>query len=329
MLGFRARARQLAATASVVAFAHACGDNAGPDPAPGTTPAAMAIVSGNNQSALVGAALANAFVARVTNTAGDPLSGVAVTWSVTAGGGTLGSTSSTSNAQGEASTTYTLGAAAGANEVVAAIAGMTSINATFTATATPLNVTPTTLTIVSGDAQTGTVGQVLPAALIVRVANSDGDGLPGVDVAWTVASGGGIVGSASTTTNAQGQTSTTHTLGGSPGANEVRAAVADPTNINALFTATGNPAPPPPAASITVGDNFYNANDVSINVGETVLWTWAGSNPHSVTFDPPQNSDSGIQTSGTSTLQFNSASTFTYFCTVHGRAIMSGQVVVN
>ena len=59
----------------------------------------------------------------------------------------------------------------------------------------------------------------------------------------------------------------------------------------------------------------------------TVTWTWTGRNPHSVTFDAG-GPNSVIQRSGTFSRTFGSAGAFTYFCSVHGRVVMSGTVNV-
>jgi plastocyanin len=84
-------------------------------------------------------------------------------------------------------------------------------------------------------------------------------------------------------------------------------------------------------AAITIGDNFFNPASVTVSRDSsrtaTVTWTWAGRNPHSVTFDAGGRS-SGVQRAGTFTRSFDRTGSFTYFCTVHGRAIMSGMVTV-
>ncbi len=91
-----------------------------------------------------------------------------------------------------------------------------------------------------------------------------------------------------------------------------------------------NPPNPPPAgsASVTVGDNFFNPNSVDVNVGQNVRWTWSGSSPHNVTFDDQSVSPSTTQNRGVFDQAFPQAGTFTYYCTIHGRQTMSGQVVV-
>ncbi len=63
----------------------------------------------------------------------------------------------------------------------------------------------TRLDFVSGNSQTGTVGEPLPAALIVRLMGSAGGGINGVSVAFAVASGEAKLSATSTTTDASGQ----------------------------------------------------------------------------------------------------------------------------
>lgn len=93
-------------------------------------------VSGDGQSATAGRQLANPFTVKVTDAAGNPVSGVAVSWLVTAGGGTVTPAVGTSDAAGLARATLTLGIGAGANRVTAAGAGA-SVEFTATATAAP------------------------------------------------------------------------------------------------------------------------------------------------------------------------------------------------
>ncbi len=86
-----------------------------------------------------------------------------------------------------------------------------------------------------------------------------------------------------------------------------------------------------PTASVTIGDNFFNPASVTVSRDSsktaTVSWTWTGRNPHSVTFDAG-GLNSVVQQAGTFSRSFDSAGSFTYFCSVHGRAIMSGTVTV-
>jgi len=106
--------------------------------------------------------------------------------------------------------------------------------------------------------------------------------------------------------------------------------------VAAALAAAAWPQAPARAATrnVSVEDNVYvdavsGTSTTTIAVGDTVVWTWAGSNPHSVTsddglFDIPQDS---FQTTGSGSYTFNQAGTFTYVCRVHGPP-MSGTVVV-
>ena len=194
-------------------------------------------VSGDSQTAGPGVALANAFVIEARDQAGTAMPDVSVTFSVTAGGGTLSVTSATTDASGQAETTLTLGATAvGANTVEAAVAGITE-KITFTATA---NQVATTLVKVSGDSQTAGPGVALANAFVVEVQDQVGSAMPDVSVTFSVTAGGGTLSVASATTNASGQAETTLTLGATAvGANTVEASVAGITG-KITFTATAN-----------------------------------------------------------------------------------------
>ncbi len=86
-------------------------------------------------------------------------------------------------------------------------------------------------------------------------------------------------------------------------------------------------APPPGANEVNVIDNNFNPTSATISAGTTVQWTWVGGNSHNVTFDDGV-WNSITQTSGTHSRQLNQTGTFTYICTIHGRAVMSGEIVV-
>lgn len=82
------------------------------------------------------------------------------------------------------------------------------------------------------------------------------------------------------------------------------------------------------AMSVTVGNNFFDPDSVSVPVNGTVTWTWAaGDTLHTVTFDDGAQG-SQPQSSGSFSRTFSAVGTYTYFCSIHGRAVMHGQVVV-
>lgn len=92
------------------------------------------------------------------------------------------------------------------------------------------------------------------------------------------------------------------------------------------------------AATIQVqvgaGGLKFTPQNVTINVGDTVQWNWAG-DTHSSTSGTPGNPsglwDSGVQNSGfVFTHTFTAAGAFSYYCTPHGSCCgMVGSVMVN
>ena len=97
-------------------------------------PTALSIISGDNQSGLTGEALADPFVVEVRDQNGNPLEGVTVTFTVSAGGGSLSDTSVDTDANGLAQTALTLGNDPGTNAVEASVEEITE-TATFNAVA--------------------------------------------------------------------------------------------------------------------------------------------------------------------------------------------------
>lgn len=94
-------------------------------------------ISGNSQTGRAGTVAPQIVAARVTDSFNNGKSGVAVTFAVTQGGGSIiGASTATTDFQGIAQiTAWILGPAAGANVITASVAGVGST--TFTATATP------------------------------------------------------------------------------------------------------------------------------------------------------------------------------------------------
>ena len=129
-------AASLTAVLACVPFGESTtGISSGPPGTADTTgAAAVAVVSGNNQTAPFGTALPDPLVIRVTNTAGDSVEDVLVDWAVTQGGGSLSALSSSTDASGLAQVSLTLGPG-GTNRVQATVRS-TSLTADFTATAT-------------------------------------------------------------------------------------------------------------------------------------------------------------------------------------------------
>jgi adhesin/invasin len=151
----------------------------------------------------------------VTDRAGNPVAGVAVTFSVTGGDGVVAPTSAMSTlADGTATvTSWTLGTTAGTSnntlQALATGAGIAGNPATFTATATAGS--PATIVRVAGDSLTTITGTSIPTSPSVRVEDTYGNAVPGVVVTFTP-SVPGSVGTASDSTNAAGVATTSWTV---------------------------------------------------------------------------------------------------------------------
>lgn len=79
---------------------------------------------------------------------------------------------------------------------------------------------------------------------------------------------------------------------------------------------------------VTVSDNFFRPATVTVvreNGEAMVSWRWTRRNQPNVTFDAG-GSNSATQRAGSFIRSFTEAGDFTYICTIHGRAVMSGRV---
>ena len=177
--------------------------------------------------------LAEPFVVSVLDPAGAPLAEVPVSFSVTAGGGTLSAATATTDDNGRATTRLTLGNDAGTNTVTATVEGLDPV--TFTATAR----TPHSLTKVSGDGQQGQAGEQLGKPFLVLVLDEDGAAMAGMSVTFTVTAGGGTMSSTTAMTNSSGRAARTLTLGSQPGTNTVDVSVVGLDPVTFTATAVG------------------------------------------------------------------------------------------
>jgi hypothetical protein len=125
----------------------------GGDGAP-VVPSRLEVAGGDNQSAAIGAALADPLRVRVVGSDNAPYPNATVQWQVTAGGGAVAPGSSVTDAAGLASTALTLGTTIGFNRVSATVSGLTP--AMFTAEALdPCDIAPP---IGIGGTANGTLG---------------------------------------------------------------------------------------------------------------------------------------------------------------------------
>ncbi len=101
--------------------------------ATGLLPTAIILVQGNNQTARAGSAVTNSILVRVVAANNVPMQGVTVGFQILTGGGGMAPATVITNALGEASTKWTLGAA-GANSALASTGSLAPVIVGATAT---------------------------------------------------------------------------------------------------------------------------------------------------------------------------------------------------
>jgi hypothetical protein len=146
------RAFRPAGLAVAVAIAlTACGSDGPSKGGNNSTAAAIAFSAGNNQVGVPGTPLATPLSARVTNAQGNPVSGQAVTFSVTRGGGSVAAPTVTTDNDGVAQTTWTLGSGAVRQNVKAAVGSVKQLATATVDTTRSLFLLAAKDTVAAGD----------------------------------------------------------------------------------------------------------------------------------------------------------------------------------
>ncbi|MEO8336147.1 MAG: Ig-like domain-containing protein, partial [bacterium] len=184
--------------------------------------ARVIVISGGGQTGVAGSALAQPLVVEVQATDNLPVPGAAVTFRAVTAGGSVQQATAVADGNGRASTTLTLGLTTGLYAFEAGSGALTPVS--VTATATPS--AAAAIAIVSGDAQTDTVGRTLLQPLVVKVTDQFGGPTAAATVTWTRIAGNGTPSASSTTTAADGTTSITYLLGATASNDTIRASVA-------------------------------------------------------------------------------------------------------
>jgi alpha-tubulin suppressor-like RCC1 family protein len=196
--------------------------------------AAIDPVDGSSgQSAMVGTPVQSPPAFLVRDAKGNPVTGVEVAFTVTAGGGAVSPSSRKTDGAGLARVgAWILGERPGENSMAATSAGLTR---TVTAEARPGPVSQLTKV---GDAQAAVVNTAVPATIGVVLRDRYGNVVPNVAVTFTVLSGGGRLDSPATTSDTAGfATPGRWVLGTTAGVNTARAQVDGALPVD--FTATG------------------------------------------------------------------------------------------
>ncbi len=186
--------------------------------------AQLAIVSGNNQTAQIGAVLPQPLIVEARDQNGNTLTGIGVTFSVTSGGGSVDpSMREITASNGRALVTATLGTSPGTALFSASVNGIPAV--VFSATATAASSSIPTLTSISPGS--GTQGNTISVTLT-------GNGFVTGNTVVT-AGGSGVVVSRVTVTNAN-SLSATLVLSGPAGSRSVAVRTPGGTSGNVSFT---------------------------------------------------------------------------------------------
>lgn len=193
--------------------------------------------SGNDQFTQVDTLLPVPFIVNFTP-CNTNTPGTIVNFAVTQGGGTVLPVAVPVDANCKASATLRVGQKIGTNLVTARSAFAQS---TVIFRATGVAGPAFSMSLVSGNSQTGTVGQPLPEPFVISVLDHFDNPTPRVPFVFDVIEGGGILSFYTGSTEAPGLVQTTLRLGPLPGTNRVRATTAHLPEREIIFTATAMP----------------------------------------------------------------------------------------
>ncbi|MHB8586699.1 MAG: beta strand repeat-containing protein [Thermoplasmatota archaeon] len=182
--------------------------------------AASQVAAQGGTSFTVNAGQTQTLQAKVEDGSGNPVSGVSVTWAVTAGGGSVTPTSSTSDSNGLVSTTLTTGTTAGTNTATATSSGLSGSPITYTVTGVAGSASAIAS---SGGSSFSGVTAGGTQVLKVLVTDANGNPVTGTTVNWAVTEGSGSVSPLSSTTASNGIASTTLNTAATAGTNKATA----------------------------------------------------------------------------------------------------------
>ena len=210
-----------------------------------TVPEQVQILGGDGQTGIVGERLLDPPSVQVLGPGGAPVSSLDVDFSVSANGGFLESMDGTevspnlrvrTDAMGVATVGgWILATTPGTHEVTVEVPGLVPVVLTATAETGP----PALLVKISGDQQSGVVGTLLIAPLVVRVTDTFGNPVAGSTITFGPASGDGSVFPTQATSDSNGSATTEWTLGSSQGSQSVGASIESGAMVIFTAIATG------------------------------------------------------------------------------------------
>lgn len=212
-------------------------------------PAALVPLDGDGQTAAAGTPVPIRPRVRVEDDDGTPVAGLTVVFTATEGEGTVGGAEAVTDEDGVATVgSWRLGTLAGPNTLVVSADELPPVE--FTATGVPG--APAALERISGSAQSGPPGAVLPSPLRLRVQDAFGNGIEGISVRFATQPGNGSVGPQTPITGPDGTVTANWTLDAVEGTQVARATSLSPTLNEVVFVAAAVSGVTPSAFSIEV-----------------------------------------------------------------------------
>ena len=218
-----------------------------------TTAASLTVVAGSSQRAQAGNTLPQQVVVRAINRRGAPAPGQTVTFKLAEGQGSVDPRTASTDADGRARTTWTLGDYPGRQTLLASVE---KVDSTLAIEAESDPVAANTRVTALAAQLTGRAGEQLGDSVAVRITDSTGRALADIPVRWTV-DDGGVVEALAARTDSLGVARAHWTLAKKTGTQKLRAQVGvgsgarsiPPVTISATALAGA-----PTALEVTSGD---------------------------------------------------------------------------
>ena len=269
------------------------GNHIGGSPYTSTVVAAGAstivINDGNNQTGTVNSVLPADPSVKVTDPNGNPVAGIAVTFAVTSGGGSITGANQVTNAAGVARVgSWQLGTAAGTNTLTATAPGLTGSPVTITATGTPAGVSASqsSLNLSASDITASNGASAVTVTVTAR--DAFGNLVSGVSVTLSATGSGNSISQPGLT---DGSGVATGTVSSTTAGSKTVSAVVDGVSITQTQVVTVSPAAADAASTTATVPSGSAGNPANISIqakdqfgnnvtvgGATVEVTVSGSN---------------------------------------------------
>ena len=236
--------------------------------------AKLQVTAGTGQSASINTALTTPITVQVTDIVGNGVAGVPVRFAVVTGGGSLSVASGVSDASGNVSTGWTLGAFVGIESISATATSLAGSPLTITATAT--GGASGSMTVFGGNNQFAVANATVltPPSVIVRDGSINHNPVVDVAVTFTASAGSSITGPATVFTGGNGIAAVGGWTLGATGSFTLTASASGYANV--VFTGTVNTVP----MSVTLGGKAAERHAAVLGhrreCGDTYTWTVNG-----------------------------------------------------